>query len=340
MEIRILGRTGLKVSAIGFGGIPIQGVSASDAEAIVRAALDSGITFFDSARGYTDSEAKLGRALAGARDEVVIATKSMARDAASMAKEIEASLANLRCGVIDLYQMHNVASDEVLDCVLGPGGAYEAMARARSDGKIRFIGVTSHSRAALARAIDTDLFDTVQHPYNPLETAWRDVVLQAARARNLGVIGMKPAAGGALSNVPGALRFALAGGVDVAIPGMDSIAQVLENAAAGSPLRPPSAADRASFAADAARWEGAFCRRCGYCKPCPNGLDVPFLLLIEAYYSRYDLHDWALERLAGLEKRYGDCAACGACVERCPYGLRIPELLAKGAQIVVRRGSC
>ncbi len=340
MESRILGRTGLKVSAIGFGGIPIQGVPDAEAGAVVRAALDAGITFFDSARGYTDSEAKLGRALEGARDRVVIATKSMARDAASMAKDVETSLANLRCGVIDLYQLHNVAAQDVLDRVLGPGGAYEALDRARREGKIRFIGVTSHSRQALVRAIETGRFDTVQHPYNPLEREWRGDAIAAARARGLGIIAMKPAAGGAISNVPAALRFALHDGVDVAIPGMDAVAQVVENAAAGAPLLPPSAEDLASYAADAARWEGAFCRRCGYCKPCPNGLDVPFLLLIEAYYTRYDLRAWALERLAGLEKRYADCAACGTCAERCPYGLRIPELMARAAQIVDGPRSC
>jgi len=335
MKTRILGRTGLEVSAVGFGGIPIQGIPAAEAEAVVRAALERGITFFDSARGYTDSESKLGRALVGAGAEVVVATKTMARTAEAMAADIETSLRNLGRDAIDLYQMHNAASDDVLERVLGPGGAYEAMDRARRDGKIRFIGVTGHSRDVLRRAVETDLFDTVQHPYNPLEPEWRSDVIPAARAHGLGVIGMKPAAGGALGDVPAALRFALHDGVDVAIPGMDAIPQVVENAAAGAELGPPTAADLASFAAEARRWGGRFCHRCGYCKPCPNGLDVPFLLLIEAYYTRYDLRGWALERLAGLEKKYADCAACGECAARCPYGLPIPELLAAAASKVV-----
>lgn len=335
MKTRILGRTGLEVSAVGFGGIPIQGLPAAAAEAVVREALDRGITFFDSARGYTDSEAKLGRALAGAGDRVVVATKTMARTDAAMSAEIDTSLENLGRETIDLYQMHNVATEDAFAQVLGPGGAYEAMDRARRDGKIRFIGVTGHSREMLLRAIATDLFDTVQHPYNPLEKEWRADVVPAARAKGLGVIGMKPAAGGALGDVPAALRFALHDGVDVAIPGMDAIAQVAENAAVGAALDPPSPADLASFAEDARRWGGRFCRRCGYCKPCPNGLDVPFLLLIEAYYTRYDLRAWALERLAGLEKKYADCRACGECAARCPYGLEIPELLAAAVAKVV-----
>ena len=183
MKKRILGRTGLEVSAIGFGGIPIQGVSDAEADAIVGAALDSGITLFDSARGYTDSEAKLGRALAGVGGEIVVATKTMARTAAAMAADIETSLRNLKRDAIDLYQLHNVASDDVLSQVLAPGGAYEAMDRARRDGKIRFIGVTGHSRAVLLRAVETELFDTVQHPYNPLEPEWRSPGLPPARHR-------------------------------------------------------------------------------------------------------------------------------------------------------------
>jgi aryl-alcohol dehydrogenase-like predicted oxidoreductase len=137
METRVLGRTGLKVSAIGFGGIPIQGASAAEADAIIGAALDRGITFFDTARGYTDSEAKLGRALCRAGGAVAIATKTMARTADAMAADIETSLRILGRETIDLYQMHNVASADVLERVLGPGGAYEAMDRARRDGKIR-----------------------------------------------------------------------------------------------------------------------------------------------------------------------------------------------------------
>ena len=336
MEKRRLGRTGLDVSVIGFGGIPIQGLSDRDAELVLCVALDSGIDFFDTARGYTDSESKIGKALASRRDEYYLATKSMVRDADAMQRDLETSLRNLRTDCIDLYQLHAVGSAEQLEQVAGPGGALEALNRAKDKGQVRFIGITGHSREILTRGVETDLFDTVQHPFNPIETEWLEDLVPGAVQRDVGRIGMKPVAGGALRNVPAALRFALDGGVDIVIPGMDSVEQVRENAAAGSPLRPPNAEDLALLDDEKVHWQGQFCRRCGYCKPCPNGLDIPTLLLIQAYWERYGLRDWSRQRLAPLEKTYGDCLACGECTERCPYGLPIAELMERGATEIGR----
>ncbi len=334
MKKRILGRTGLEVSVIGLGGIPIQGLPTTEASRVVRAAVDAGINFVDSARGYTDSEAKIGEALAGARDAVYLATKSMALTADEMARDVDISLDNLRTDVIDLYQIHNPANDEQLDRMLGPGGAYEALSTARDAGKIRFIGITGHSRSVVSRAILTGLFDTVQHPCNPLEIAWLEKVNPEARSGGLGTICMKPVAGGAFRNVPAAMRFSLAAGMDILIPGMDTVEQVEENARVGEGILEPSEEDLASIEMEKADWKGAFCRRCGYCMPCQNGLNIPFLFLIEAYYTRYDLKEWALERLGGLEKRYSDCTACGDCLDRCPYDLEIPAMMERAAESV------
>lgn len=332
MEQRTLGRTGLNVSAVGFGGIPIQGVNNREAQDIIAAALDEGICFFDTARGYTDSETKLGAALRGRRDQAVLATKSMARDAASMAADIETSLRLLDTDRIDLYQLHNVASQALLDQVLGPGGAMEALRAAQTAGKVRFVGITGHSREILAAAIETGEFDTVQHPLNPLEPRWQEDVVPAAQRMGLGIIAMKPVAGGALAEVASAsLRWCLTHGADVVIPGMDSLQAVKQNAATGRSVRPPSTQEMVEIEAAMSRWEGLFCRRCGYCMPCEQGLNIPFLLLIEAYHERYDLKKWALERLNSLDKKFSDCIACGECQTRCPYGLPVPELMAKHA---------
>ncbi len=323
------------MSVIGFGGIPIQGVDAGEAGRVVRAALEEGITLFDSARVYTDSEEKLGRALQGRRREVVLATKSMARDRAGMAREIETSLAALRTDCIDLYQVHNPGSEEQLTQVLAPGGALEALEAARAQGKVRFVGLTGHSRPLLARALGCGRFDTVQLPFSPLESEACGDVLPAARAAGAGVLAMKPLGGGALGKLPrAALRRGLELGVDVVLAGMDGVEQVRENAAAGRAEGPLGAAELEALEAECARWAGEFCRRCGYCKPCPNGLDIPFLLLIEAYYTRYELEDWARARLAALSKRFTDCQACGQCTERCPYSLPVPELMARAAERV------
>ncbi|MCK4305217.1 MAG: aldo/keto reductase [Candidatus Eisenbacteria sp.] len=336
METRILGKTSLDVSVVGLGGIPIQGLSFDDSALVLHKALDCGITFIDTARGYTDSEEKIGRALSSRRSEFILASKALSRDAAGMAKEIETSLRDLQTDFIDIYQLHAIGSDKELAQVLAPGGAYEALARAREQGKVGFLGITSHSRPALIAAIQTGAFDTVQHPFNPIEIEWSDDVIPAATEAGVGIIAMKPAAGGALTHVPAALRFELTRGIDVVIPGMDSIAQVEENAAVGERLRPPNHAELLALACEKERWGGRFCRRCGYCMPCPNGLHIPMLLLLHAYYERYDLIDWALERLAGLEKKYSDCTACGECLEKCPYHLPIPDLMARGAEQVRR----
>jgi len=332
---RRLGRTDIEVAAVGFGGIPIQGLSFPEAERVLLRAVDRGIEFFDSARGYTDSEEKIGRALAGQRHKVVLASKAMSRDAASMRGELETSLRNLRTDMIDLYQCHAVGSEGQLERVLGPGGAFETLSLAREQGKVRWIGITGHSRPVLLKAVGTGLFDTVQFPLNPIETEWEYDVVPAAARNGTGTIGMKPVAGGAIRNAVLSIRYSLTHGIDVSIPGMDSVEQVDENCLAAETRAPLSEEELALLAAEKELWGGKFCRRCGYCMPCPNGLNIPFLLLIEAYYTRYGLRDWALQRLAGLEKKFGDCASCGECLEKCPYELPIVDLLKKGAATVL-----
>jgi predicted aldo/keto reductase-like oxidoreductase len=329
---RILGRTGMAVSVIGFGGIPIQRLAFPEAEEILLSALDRGINFIDTARGYTDSEQKIGRVLKKRRDQVVIATKATARDQAGMTAELEQSLVNLNTDVIDLYQIHAVESDQQLDQVLGSGGAFQALDKAREQGKVRFIGVTGHVHQVLERAVKTGLFDTVQHPFNPLETDWLNDVIPAAKAQGLGTIGMKPIGGGALGYVPLALRFSLTQGMDLIIPGMDSLDQVRENASVGETLTPLNEEELALFEEERARLGPHFCRRCGYCMPCDNGLHIPYLLLLQAYYERYDLPDWSMDRLATFEKKYWDCAACGECTLRCPYNLPVADLMKRGAE--------
>ena len=332
MEMRTLGRTGLAVSAVGFGGIPIQGIPPVEADRVLHAALDAGINFIDTARGYTDSEEKIGRALKGRRGEYILATKALSRDAAGMARELAESLKNLQSDYIDLYQLHGIGSIAQLEQVLAPEGAYETLARAREAGKVRFIGVTGHGRDTLKQAIETGAFDTVQHPFNPIEQEWLSEVIPTAKAENFGIIGMKPVAGGALTNVAAALRFELTSGIDVVIPGMKSIAEVTANAAVGNNLRAPSDEELSALMEEKELWGTRFCRRCGYCMPCPNGLNIPMLLLLQAYEERYDLKDWAAERLTTLEKHYGDCLTCGTCLDKCPYELPIPDLLRRSAR--------
>lgn len=331
MKYRVLGRTGLKVSEIGFGGIPIQRVSAAEAELIVNRALDLGINFFDTARGYTDSEAKLGAVLRQRRNEAIIATKSMARTAKDMAADIRASLKDMGVDYIDLYQMHNIKHKAALAKVLGPGGALEALQQAREAGLIRHIGVTGHIKEFLLETMTIPEIETVQFPFNPVESNGVQELLELSGKTETGVIIMKPLAGGAIGNANLALRFVLEHPVSTVIPGMDSLQQVEENVRASRTLSALSGEERNKLAEETAQLGAVFCRRCEYCHPCRQGIDIPTVFLFDGYYRRYNLQEWARDRYHALQATADQCNGCGDCEQRCPYSLPIRELLAEAA---------
>lgn len=331
MKYNILGKTGIKVSVVGFGGIPIQRVSAEDANAIANKALDLSINFFDTARAYTDSEAKLGAALKKRRKEAVIATKSLARTKEDMAADIEKSLMSLETDFIDIYQMHNVKDKAALEQVLSKNGALAALIKAREDGLIGHIGITGHIKSYLLEAIQTKEIATVQFPFNAVETSGAQDLFSAAEKSGAGVIIMKPLAGGALRNAGLALRYILQYPVSTVIPGPDSLKQVEDNAAAGSNPLPLSAAEKSSLTGEAEKLGELFCRRCEYCSPCPQGIDICSVFLFDGYYTRYGLQEWAKMRYHGLPARADSCLECGECEEKCPYRLPIRQMLKEAA---------
>lgn len=328
MQYRRLGRTGLQVSCIGLGGIPIQRVDQAEAVRVVRAALDSGINFIDTARGYTDSEEKIGRALEGVRrEEVILATKSTSRSLEGILKDIDKSLSLLKVDYIDLYQMHNVKTEEELKQVTGPDGALEGLRKAQEQGKIRYIGVSSHTRENLAKMMPMGIVDTIQVPFNAVEKDTADRLFPLAQQHDVGFIAMKPLAGGALTHAQAALHFILKYPVSVAIPGMDSVEQVKANAqVAAADFQLPEA-EAAALEAEVAQLGNAFCRRCGYCQPCPEGIDIPSIFVFDGYWVRYGLKQWAIDRYRALPKHASDCQECGQCEEKCPYDLPIREML-------------
>ena len=333
MNYVTLGKTGLKASAISFGGIPIQRSDAANTMAVVDKLEEYGINYIDTARGYTVSEEYLGAALEGRRDKFILATKSMSRDKASMAQDVETSLKNLRTDHIDLYQLHNLLEKDI-ERVLGPDGAYEALAEAKAAGKVGHIGVTCHSADAMKILVEryADKLETVMFPFNIVEDQGRDVLL-LAREKGMGTIAMKPLAGGNLEDWNLALRYIAASGVmDISIPGMGSPEEVERNAAVD--LTAPLTQEELDRCAAIRKKLGTqFCRRCGYCAPCPNGIDIPQNFLLANYARKYGLAGWAQERYKAMPYHAGSCVMCGACEKRCPYNLPIRDMLEDVAKV-------
>lgn len=330
MEYITLGKTGLRVSRLGLGGIPIQRVDAAAARALLDAVEAAGINFIDSARGYSVSESLIGQAIEGRRDKFVLATKTMSRDREGMARDIGTSLKNFRTDYIDLYQVHNPSLRQ-LEQITSPGGALEALLEAREAGKIGHLGLTAHSPEVFARALELDWVETVMFPYNIVETQAAEL-MERAREKNVGFINMKSLSGGAIEDARLALRFAAANpNVSVVLPGMYTPEEVEQNTAAVADASPLTDGELERVEALRRELGTSFCRRCGYCAPCTAGIDIPNNFVFHGYLSRYGLADWARGRYGALAAHASDCVECGACEERCPYQLPIREMLKKVA---------
>jgi predicted aldo/keto reductase-like oxidoreductase len=332
MKKRILGRTGLKVSVIGLGGIPLQRISAGKAKEVINKCHELGINFIDTARGYTVSEELIGNAIKDDRDKWIIATKSTARDYEGMKKDIQISLRNLQTDYIDLYQLHLVKNKETYDKIMADDGAFKALVEAKEDGKIGHIGITSHSADILEEVIETGKFETIQFPYNPVENLG-ERLFKRAKELNIGVIAMKPIAGGAIERGELSLKYILSNNnITTAIPGMCSIEEVEKNAQVGRSSFTLTGEEESEIKRIIDELGTEFCRRCGYCGPCPEGIDIPTQFIFEGYYTRYGLQDWAKKRYDSLDKRAEDCKKCGACEPKCPYNLPIRKMLERVAK--------
>ncbi len=331
LEKRMLGRTGLEVTAISFGGLPMQRCTLAEAGPVLNAALDAGINFIDTARAYTDSEEKIGCHVSSRRKEYYLATKSMARDRAGMARDVDISLETMKTDYIDLYQIHNVKNRADFDKVMSPGGALEALQDAQKAGKIGHIGITGHSMELLTESLRTGLFSTVQAPFNCIESQAEKELFPLARKENIGIIVMKPLGGGQIDKPDLALRYILEHDITTAIPGMDEVKHVEENLAALKNYRPLTAAEREELKNLAAEIGANFCRRCGYCLPCTVGIDIPTMFIFHLQYTRYNMKTAIPGRYAGLPVKASACTECGACEKRCPYDLPIRERLKKVA---------
>ena len=331
MQYKILGKTGLTVSTLGFGGIPIQRIDAQGTKILMQKLMENGVNYIDSARGYTVSEEFLGQALEGIRDKFVIATKSMARDKETMARDIDISLKNFRTDYIDLYQVHNPNAGQ-LEQVCAPGGALEALQEARQAGKIGHIGITLHSADVFRQVLDYDWVETIMFPYNIVESQGTEMIRGCAE-RNIGFICMKPLAGGAIEDAALAMRYIVQNpDVTVVIPGMASQQELEQNLAAAQDTSPLTALEQEKIQTIRDTLGTQFCRRCNYCAPCTAGIAIPQVFTLEGYLSRYGLKDWAMGRYEAMTAKPGDCVECGLCETRCPYHLPIREMLKRAGK--------
>mgnify|MGYP001056011820 CR=1 FL=1 len=328
MKKALLGNTGMEVSVIGLGGIPIQRVNEEDAINIILECKKQGINFIDTARGYTVSEEYIGKGLkAAGRENFYIATKAMSYDYDSMKKSIDESLNTMDIDYIDLYQIHSVGTKQQLETALSENGALKALIEAKAQGLIKHIGITGHVREILIEAIDNNEFETVQFPFNPVEPQGTELFLKA-KQKGMGTIAMKPIAGGAFEHPLLSLKYILNSGlITIAIPGMDSIKHVIENAQVGIKAESLTEEEEQIINSEVESLGTEFCRRCGYCKPCPEGIDIPNVFTYENYVLKYNMPEYGKLKYDQLKVKPDECVRCRKCERKCPYNLPIVEKL-------------
>lgn len=326
MEMVTLGKTNITVNKNGFGALPIQRICMADAVALARRAYEAGITFFDTARFYTDSEEKLGAAFEGMREKVYIATKTAAENTEDFWKDLEISLHNLKTDYIDLYQFHNPSF-----CPKpGDGtGLYEAMAEAKRQGKIKHIGITNHRLSVAEEAVESGLYETLQFPFCYLASERDLALVEKCRKAGMGFIAMKALSGGLINN--SAAAYAFEAQFDNVLPiwgvqresELEEFISYIDN--------PPVMTDeiRGLIEHDRMELSGEFCRGCGYCMPCPVGIEIHNCARMSLMLRRAPSEAQLTPEMQEKMKKIENCLHCGKCKSKCPYGLDTPSLLQK-----------
>lgn len=332
-----LGKSGISVSAVGIGGIQFSKIAKARTARVVHAALAGGINFVETARGYFDSEEKIGLALRGRREGVVLASKSGARDGETFTAHLHESLRRLRTDVIDIYQLHGVDSREALAQALRARGAVSAARKALRQGKIRSLGITSHSLDLSLEAVELDVFDSLQYPISLINTEVpRSGLLGKARRRKVGLIAMKPLGGGRIDNARLALGYVYRFAGVVPVVGVETPAQVAQLAAIAA--RPPRLTP-ASFERirRIRRTVGTtFCRACRYCEPCPEGISIFRVLYFPVYVMQMGAGRVLKAGMPPYLQKAESCTACRACERRCPFGLHIVDGLKESLALARR----
>jgi predicted aldo/keto reductase-like oxidoreductase len=328
MEKVRLGRTNLSVTKLGWGGIPIQRVSEKEGVSVIRAVLDMGVELLDTARGYTNSEYRIGLALQKAHRPVILSTKSAVRTE-KIFEEVRTSLKQMKVKKISIYHLHAVNHFQDYEKVMGAGGAYEGLKRARDEGLIDYIGITSHNLSVLERSIEDGYFDVIMACYSFLEPDATQKVFPLAKARDIGVLTMKPFSGGVIEQAGPALRFVLSTPDIVPIPGSESLDKARENWKIFEQGHSLSRKDKEYIETLRKEMDQQFCRRCDYCQPCSEKISIQHMLGLKSVIKRFGPQAEELDWVVSLIEKARNCSECGDCLPRCPYQLPIPDLIKK-----------
>jgi uncharacterized protein len=320
-----LGKTGLMASQIGFGGIPIQTPPEETAISIVRESLNLGINFIDTSRMYTNSEERIGKAIDEKRSELIIATKSASKTGDGVAADMETSLKNLQTDFVDLYQFHNVSTPDDLKAVLMPGGPFDVVRKARDAGTVKHIGITSHRLSVAKDALLTGCFETVMLGLNFVNTEAADEVIPLARERDIGVIIMKPMAGGMLENPVLSFKYLLQFSDVLPLIGIARLGEMPQNVKIVDSAEALTESELSEMNRIKHELGTGFCRMCNYCQPCPQKIMISAIMYTEVALKRFDPEIIFKGQWDKFMQNVDDCIDCGDCEKRCPYQLPIRE---------------
>ncbi len=328
MEKMRLGKTELMVTKTSFGALPIQRDDFPTAIRILRKAFDAGINYYDTARFYTDSEEKLGAAFSDVRKEVIISSKSMGKTKQEVIDHCMQGLRNIQSDYFDLYQLHNPSSLDYED----PDGPLAGLLELKKKGYVRHIGITNHSPKMAVEAIESGVFETLQFPFSYLSGEVEDDLLRRCKEKDMGFIAMKALSGGLVGNVPAAFAFIRQYDNVVPIFGIQHEWELDEFIALDT--NPPEMDDemRQVIAKDRKELAGEFCRSCGYCMPCPQGINIPTAGRIHLLATRSPYQQFLTKKYRDEQKLVENCIHCGQCASRCPYHLDTPAMLASQAK--------
>ena len=327
MEKVRFGKTGLMVSKIAFGGIPIMRIPKAEAVSLIREAINLGINFIDTAHGYADSEEKIGEAIKGIkREDLVIASKSPSNDKKTFNEHLNLSLKRLGVDYIDIYQLHNIATREKWDEILAPGGAMEGLEEAVKSGKVRFPAFSSHSIPIAMETMKSGKFDSVQLPFNYIDDAAAKDAIPLAKKLDMGFIAMKPMGGGLLDNAGLAFRYLRQFDSIVPDPGIEKLEEIREIVGIVEQNKAFSSEDKKEIERQKVEFGSSWCHRCDYCQPCPQDIMISTALCIKSAFKRMTTERARSFVGPDIEKAR-TCIECRECVSRCPYNLEIPTLL-------------